>query len=301
MAFMVTSMNGHLFDLVVPSYAKINLGLYVLGKRPDGYHDIWTIFQQIGFHDLLYFNKHDAPLAVTTTHPDLPGGEGNLVYRAARLLADKCGCSDRVAIHIEKRIPMGAGLGGGSSNAAAALRGMNHLFQLGLTPQELAAFGAELGSDVSYFLHGGTALGTGRGEQIERLPDLPEMPLLLIYPSIHVSSGWAYKNLNLKLTKILLPNKGDLARNDDVAGVLSTLENMLEEPVSATYPIIDSLKSRLVEAGADVAMMSGSGSTVFGIFKEKGLAEYARQQLQRPEWQCIVTSFCSRSRALEFV
>ncbi len=294
-------MNALLFDLVIPSYAKINIGLYVLGKRPDGYHDIWTIFQQIEFHDLLYFNKHDAPLTVTTTHPDLPGGEDNLVYRAVRLLAEKYGCSDRVAIHIEKRIPMGAGLGGGSSNAAAALRGMNHLFQLGLGPQELAELGATLGSDVPYFLYGGTALGTGRGELIEPLPDLSARWLLLIYPAIHISSGWAYKNLNLKLTKIPTLNMEHSERKFDVAGVFCAVENMLEEPVSARYPIISSLKTRLIEVGADAAMMSGSGSTVFGIFKEKGLAEYARQQLQRPEWQLIVTSFCPRSRTLEFV
>jgi len=301
MAFMVTPMNGRLFDLVIPSLAKINLGLYVLGKRADGYHDIWTIFQQIEFHDLLYFNKHDAPLTVTTSHPDLPGGEDNLVYRAVRLLAQQYDCSDRVAIHIDKRIPMGAGLGGGSSNAAAALRGMNHLFQLDLTRKQLAEIGGILGSDVVYFLHGGTALGTGRGEQIEPLPDLPPRWLLLIYPAIHVSSGWAYKNLNLKLTKNIPLNMRDIERKEDVAGLLFTLENMLEEPVSAKYPIIGELKIRLMDVGADVARMSGSGSTVFGIFKNKEFAEYARQQLQTPEWQCIVTRFAPRADALEFV
>ena len=301
MASLVTPMNGRLFDLVIPSYAKVNLGLYVVGKRPDGYHDIWTIFQQIEFHDLLYFNGHDAPLSVTTSHPDLPGGEDNLVYRAVRLLAQKYGCSDRVAIHIDKRIPMGAGLGGGSSNAAAALRGMNHLFQLGLTRSQLAEIGATLGSDVVYFLYGGTALGTGRGEQIKPLPELPALWLLLVYPAIHVSSGWAYKNINLKLTKNIPLNMWDIERKDDVAGLLYTLENMLEEPVSARYPIIGELKTRLINIGAEAAMMSGSGSTVFGIFKDKEFAEYARQQVQTPEWQCIVTRFAPRTDTLEFV
>ncbi len=282
-------------DLRMPSHAKINLGLYVLGKRPDGYHDIWTIFQELEFHDVLYFTKRDAPLTLTTNHPTLPVGDENLVCRAARAFAQKTGCPTQLAIHLEKQIPLGAGLGGGSSNAAAALCGLNQLFQVGASREELAALGATLGSDVPFFLHGGTAIGTGRGEQIEPLPDLPPCWILLINPRIHVSSAWAYKNINLKLTNFPTKNNVFLQQHNAVTDALRTLENMLEEPVISHYPIIASIKNLLLEEGAEWASMSGSGSTVFGVFKEKELAEQALRQIERPDWLLVVTSFHQRT------
>ena len=282
-------------DLRMPSHAKINLGLYVLGKRPDGYHDIWTIFQELEFHDVLYFTKRDAPLTLTTNHPTLPVGDENLVCRAARAFAQKTGCPTQLAIHLEKQIPLGAGLGGGSSNAAAALCGLNQLFQVGASREELAALGATLGSDVPFFLHGGTAIGTGRGEQIEPLPDLPPCWILLINPRIHVSSAWAYKNINLKLTNFPTKNNVFSQQHNAVTDALRTLENMLEEPVISHYPIIASIKNRLLEEGAEWANMSGSGSTVFGVFKEKELAEQALRQIERPDWLLVVTSFHQRT------
>ena len=282
-------------DLRMPSHAKINLGLYVLGKRPDGYHDIWTIFQELEFHDVLYFTKRDAPLTLTTNHPTLPVGDENLVCRAARAFAQKTGCPTQLAIHLEKQIPLGAGLGGGSSNAAAALRGLNQLFQVGISQKELAALGATLGSDVPFFLHGGTAIGTGRGEQIEPLPDLPPCWILLINPRIHVSSAWAYKNINLKLTNFPTKNNVFSQQHNAVTDALRTLENMLEEPVISHYPIIASIKNLLLEEGAEWASMSGSGSTVFGVFKEKELAEQALRQIERPDWLLVVTSFHQRT------
>ena len=285
-------------DLRMPSHAKINLGLYVLGKRPDGYHDIWTIFQELEFHDVLYFTKRDAPLTLTTNHPTLPVGDENLVCRAARAFAQKTGCPTQLAIHLEKQIPLGAGLGGGSSNAAAALCGLNQLFQVGASREELAALGATLGSDVPFFLHGGTAIGTGRGEQIEPLPDLPPCWILLINPRIHVSSAWAYKNINLKLTNFPTKNNVFSQQHNAVTDALRTLENMLEEPVISHYPIIASIKNRLLEEGAEWASMSGSGSTVFGVFKEKELAEQALRQIERPDWLLVVTSFHQRTSSL---
>ena len=282
-------------DLRMPSHAKINLGLYVLGKRPDGYHDIWTIFQELEFHDVLYFTKRDAPLTLTTNHPTLPVGDENLVCRAARAFAQKTGCPTQLAIHLEKQIPLGAGLGGGSSNAAAALCGLNQLFQVGASREELAALGATLGSDVPFFLHGGTAIGTGRGEQIEPLPDLPPCWILLINPRIHVSSAWAYKNINLKLTNFPTKNSVFSQQHNAVTDALRTLENMLEEPVISHYPIIASIKNLLLEEGAEWASMSGSGSTVFGVFKEKELAEQALRQIERPDWLLVVTSFHQRT------
>jgi len=279
------------WDLIVPAHAKINLGLYVLGKRSDGYHDIRTIFQELEFHDTIYFRKQADKLLITTDHASLPVGENNLVRQAVRLLNQRTACPVNVAIHIKKNIPLGAGLGGGSSNAAATLIGMNRLFQLGLTLNELAALGAELGSDVPFFLCGGTALARGRGENIQPLPGVPPVWVLLINPGIHVSSGWAYKNLNLKLTNSqevisLLPQTRDIV----ITGTARfPLRNMLEEPVIKKYPLIRSIKAQLLDNDAEWAMMSGSGSTVFGIFSGKTLVEKAQEQMKRPDWLVVVT------------
>lgn len=284
------------WDLRLPSYGKINLGLAVLGKRSDGYHEIETIFQEIEFHDTLYFRKHNSDLAITTDHPRLPVRERNLVWKAVELLRQRAECSGRIAIHIEKHLPIGAGLGGGSSNAAIALIGMNRLFDLRLTRDDLGALGAQLGSDVSFFLYGGTAVATGRGEHIRQLSDFPPAWVVLVNPGIHISSGWAYKNVNLKLTNSeeinnLLPRLHDVEITDTRR---VPLENMLEAPVIHQYPIIGSIKSQLLECGAEWAMMSGSGSAVFGVFKSKGFAEKALHRMEQPGWVTIVTRLKQR-------
>jgi 4-diphosphocytidyl-2-C-methyl-D-erythritol kinase len=285
-----------MWDLILPSHAKINLGLYILGKRADGYHDLWTIFQEVEFHDTLYFRKQAETFCLTTNHPSLPVGDHNLVWRVVKLLHQRTACPEQVAIHLEKRIPLGAGLGGGSSNAAAALTGMNRLFQLGLTQPELATLGAELGSDVSFFLYGGTALATGRGEKIQPLSGFPTCWILLVNPGIHVSTPWAYKNVNLKLTN----SRGVISVHPQGAQLVITganrtlLRNMLEEPVIKKYPVIHSIKAQLLDFGAEWAMMSGSGSTVFGIFHSEASAEKARQQMERPGWLVVVTRTMQR-------
>jgi len=206
-----------------------------------------------------------------------------------------------VAVHIEKHSPLGAGLGGGSSNAAAALNGMNRLFQLGLSQPELAALGAELGSDVPFFLYGGTALATGRGEQLQPLAGFPSVWVLLVNPGIHVSSGWAYKNLNLKLTNSQGVNSvHPQGTHLVITGANRTfLQNMLEEPVIKKYPVIQSIKAQLLNFGAEWAMMSGSGSTVFGIFHSEASVEKARQQMERPGWLVVVTRTMQRPAVSE--
>ncbi|MBD3309278.1 4-(cytidine 5'-diphospho)-2-C-methyl-D-erythritol kinase [candidate division KSB3 bacterium] len=285
------------WDLVIPSHAKINLGLHVLGKRQDGYHNIWTIFQELEFHDTLYFRKHREPLRITTDHPTLPVGDANLVSQAVRRIQTQTGCPLHVAIHIQKRIPLGAGLGGGSSNAAATLVGMNRLFRLGLGGEELRALAAELGSDVPFFLYGGTARATGRGEQLQPLPDLAPIWIGLIFPGIHISSGWAYKNINLKLTNLRAINSM-LSRLTHIAITgrdRTPLHNMFEEPVIRQYPIIGSIKTALVQHGAEWAMLAGSGSTVFGVFRSKRLAEEALCRMERPDWVMVVTSIKPRT------
>ena len=209
------------------------------------------------------------------------------------MLSQRVSCPENVTIHIEKNIPLGAGLGGGSSDAATTLLGMNHLFQLGLSPNELAQFGAELGSDVPFFLHGGTALATGRGEHIRPLSGFSPVWVLLVNPGIHISSGWAYKNVNLRLTNSqeiisVLPRGKD--KDIVITGAHRTpLKNLLEEPVIKKYPVIRSIKAQLLDSGAEWAMMSGSGSTVFGIFSRKASVEKARQYMERPDWLVVVT------------
>ena len=279
------------YDLALPSYAKINLGLNVLAKRPDGYHAIETIFQELEFHDMLYFRKHSGALTLESDMADLPLGESNLVYKAIQALHQYCQCPTQVAVYIKKNIPLGAGLGGGSSNAARTLVGMNQLFQLGLSVSELAELGAQLGADVSFFVYGGTALGTGRGEQIRLLEGGGQFWILLINPGIHVSSGWAYKKLNLKLTnsKGLIRLSTLFTRGHITEASSRHLRNDLEEPVMKKYPIIRSIKTQLCENGAEWAMMSGSGSTVFGIFHEKEFAEKALQQIRNPNWLTVMT------------
>ena len=284
------------WDLIVPSHAKINIGLYVLGKRPDGYHDIWTIFQELEFHDTLYFRKQTACSTITTSHPDLPTGQENLVHQALQSLRNSTGFLEHVGIHLEKRLPLSSGLGGGSSNAAATLRGLNRLLNLNCSPEHLHTLAAELGSDVPFFLSGGTALGTGRGEIIHPIEDFPILWVVLVNPGISVSSGWAYKNVNLKLTNpeglIRLPP--DL-REVVITGVHRfSFRNMLEPPVIRQHPIIGSIKSDLMEYGAEWAMMSGSGATVFGVFGSQERAMQALHRMTQPGWVTVVTSFKQR-------
>lgn len=281
------------WDLQMAAHAKINLGLYILGKREDGYHDIWTVFQELEFHDTLFFSTTGHRLRISSDHPALPLGEENLVYRAVQRLSQQTGCPDALHIHIQKNIPLGAGLGGGSSNAAAALSGMNELFRIGLSQGELAEIGAELGSDVPFFCYGGTAIGTGRGEKIRPLPDFQGKWVALINPGIHVSTRWAYKNLKLKLTKIpalitLLQQANGTAGITEVH--YSQFQNMLENPVMQQYPILHSIKAHFLASGAEAALMSGSGSTVFGLFACKESGENALQQLEQPGWLRIMTT-----------
>jgi 4-diphosphocytidyl-2-C-methyl-D-erythritol kinase len=283
---------GASWDLVLPARAKVNFGLYVLDRRADGYHDIWTIFREIAFHDTLYFRRQSETLSISTNQADLPVGEDNLITRAVRLMQRKAGGPARLAIHLEKRIPLAAGLGGGSSNAATTLIALNRLYALGLSQADLASLGAELGADVPFFIYGGAAIVRGRGERLEPLVGCEPLWLVLINPGIHVSTGWAYKNVNLKLTNFR-PIISVLSRMENIVLTGSQrmeLINMLEEPVIKRYPVIESIKTTLLTHGAEWAMMSGSGSTTFGVFSSKVAAEEARQHIERPEeWLVVVT------------
>ena len=241
----------------VRSYAKINWSLRVTGKRADGFHDLETVFQLISLHDTLTFTESDR-LAVTCDDLTIPTDDRNLVVKAARALG-----VDRVAIHIEKRIPSGGGLGGGSSNAAATLTTLSKIFSL---HQPLEPVALELGSDVPFFLAGGTAYATGRGEVITPVPEAPELPLLLVLPKERVSTAEAFRSL-----RRFSPPLGIEAYRD-----MSHFTNDFEEPVFARFPQLRAWKEKLYALGARWAAMSGSGSTIVGAFAGVSSRDAAR-------------------------
>lgn len=245
----------------VPSYAKINWSLRVTGKRADGFHDLETVFQLISLHDTLTFTESDH-LAVTCDDRTIPTDERNLVVKAARALG-----VDRVAIHIEKRIPSGGGLGGGSSNAATTLTTLSKIFSL---RQPLEPIALELGSDVPFFLVGGTAYATGRGEVITALPDAPKLRLLLILPRQRVSTAEAFRSLTR-----FSPPLGAGAYGD-----MSHFTNDFEELVFARLPQLREWKEKLYALGAKWAAMSGSGSTIVGAFPDVSSRDAARSAFQ---------------------
>ena len=247
--------------------AKINWFLSVLGKRHDGYHDISSLVQCIDLYDVLLF-EHSDTLELISDIPDLPA-EKNLVSRAARIMIEIAGGRRGVKITLTKNIPLAAGLGGGSSDAASTLVGLDRLWGMGLGPERLRDIGASIGSDVPFFIVNTYALMEGRGERIHPLQGASEMTLLLVNPRIPVSTAWAYEACQNRLTKNPVDIKlfcQTLARKDFDA-LNSLLVNDLEMAVIAAHPEIGRIKESLYRAGASASAMSGSGSTVFGVFR----------------------------------
>lgn len=260
------------------AYAKINLGLDVVRRREDGYHEVRMIMQTISLHDRLSIRacKEDG-ISIKTNLSYLLTNENNLVYKAALLLKEEFGIEQGLSIHLDKHIPVAAGMAGGSTDAAAALVGLNQLFQLGLTKEELMKRGVRLGADIPYCILGGTALSEGIGEVLTPLPKLPECFVLIAKPPMHVSTKFVYENLKLDT----LPSHPDIdgmaeaIQKGQLAGVISRMENVLESVTIPEYPVIGQLKDIMKNAGAKNALMSGSGPTVFGIFTEEAAAKNA--------------------------
>jgi 4-diphosphocytidyl-2-C-methyl-D-erythritol kinase len=282
--------------LRVRSFAKINLVLSVLGKRTDGYHDIQTVFQTIDLCDEIEFGPgQDIELQCA----NLPGvrNEDNLVWKAATLLAQESGEKRGVAITLKKNIPSGAGMGGGSGNAAATLLGLRRFWGLEIPDSRLFKLAECLGSDVSFFLCGGTALGTGRGEKIQPLPDYPSKHLVLIFPDVHVSTAEAYRSLNLGLTSSLEDLRIQCFIGQVQAGTnfLTGLFNDFEASILAAYPPIMEAKRFLEERGATVNLMSGSGSSVFGFFSDEESAFAVSRKVPRETWRVFPAKTLSRA------
>jgi 4-diphosphocytidyl-2-C-methyl-D-erythritol kinase len=263
--------------------AKINLGLKILRRRPDGYHDICTIMQSVDLADRLNFYPADQD-RLTCSDAALPAGPDNLVLRAAALFKRRLPApGPSFHIHLEKHIPVGGGLGGGSADAAATLRGLNHLCGQPLAPEELAGLAGQLGSDVPFLLRGGTALAQGRGEVLTPLVWEGERCFyVLVYPGVAVSTAWAYGQVRPCLTQAssYLTFITSLS-GGRVAGkaLFSVLENDFQELVERANPIVAEVRSHLSLAGAQVCSMSGSGSTVYGIFGDRVAALQAHRSL----------------------
>ena len=260
------------------SPAKINLRLEILKRREDGYHELRTILQKISLHDTLhFFLKKEKGVSITTDHPKLPVGKDNLVFRAAQSVLKVSGYKGGIHIEIEKRIPLGAGLGGGSSNAATTLKAMNQLLKMDLSKRELMEMGLEIGADVPFFFLEGAAIGLGIGERLKKIK-LPILYFVLIYPNYEVSTRWAYQNFVLTNQRIHF-NLHKFLKTPE--GISHILFNHLEEVVSRKYPQIDVMKKILLSAGALGSLMTGSGPTVFGIFPEEKSATEAYERVRK--------------------
>ncbi|TYZ27759.1 4-(cytidine 5'-diphospho)-2-C-methyl-D-erythritol kinase [Selenomonas caprae] len=259
----------------VEGNAKINLTLDILGKRPDGYHEVAMVMQSIGLSDTVEMEKTDGPIELTINVPWLKADEKNLAWRAAALIKEEYKLAGGVRMKLTKRIPVAAGLAGGSTDAAAVLRGMNELYALELSEERLCELGARLGSDIPFCLLGGTMLSTGRGEVLKRLPDLPATWVVLAKPRISVSTAWAYQNYDEQGAKDHPDNERiqqEIARGDRKA-VAGLLCNVLESVTIKKYDVISQYKQMMMQQGAMASMMSGSGPTVFGLAESKETAD----------------------------
>ncbi|MCR4648507.1 MAG: 4-(cytidine 5'-diphospho)-2-C-methyl-D-erythritol kinase [Lachnospiraceae bacterium] len=266
------------------AYAKINLGLDVLRRREDGYHEVKMIMQTIGICDEITFATSPSTEGVNLIADvdNLPLDGTNLIIKAANLMMEKYNIRQGVDIRLIKNIPMASGMAGGSSDAAATLRGLNKLFGLGLTEEELCRLGVKIGADVPFCVYGGTYLSEGIGEKLTRLPDVPHCTVLIAKPKFGVSTGYVYANLHVENIKKHpdIDSVIDSINRKDIKSIASNIENILENVTLKDYPFVQELKDIMNAHGAMKSLMSGSGPTVFGLFDNKANAERAAVELR---------------------
>ena len=281
----------------IPSFAKINWFLEILGKRADGFHEICTAFQTVSLHDNLIFSKQNE-ITLTCDKVNIPTDESNLIIRAAIKLKERFKIAKGANIHLEKNIPSPGGLGGGSSNAAIALLGLAKLWKINIEIEELCEIGKMLGSDVPFFFYGGTAIGTGRGTEIMPVEDINEKYLLVVTPNISVSTVDAYSQLNAtRLTNKAAKSILKLCRNEAERRFSwqSDPKNDFEPIVFKIEPEIERVKKRLLENGAKSALMSGSGASVFGIFDNEETRQATLEALENEHsWRKFAVATISR-------
>jgi len=279
-------------SITLKAPAKINLCLSVLGRRPDGYHDVEMLMQMVGLYDEVTVAAQGSGVRISCDSDAIPPGEDNIAWKAGHALLKRAGSGTGLSITIRKAIPVAAGLGGGSSDAAAVLAAANEVLGIGLNREELAEIGAKLGMDVPFFFYGPTALAKGRGERLTELPPMPKMQILLVNPGFETSTAWVYKNLNLRLTKKVDCNK---ILRLTVRNIASGLHNDLETVTAAAHPEIDTIRQSLLEQGATGVLMSGSGPTVFGIFETGTGCMTAAENLSNRGWKLFPTETLAAS------
>lgn len=272
--------------ITVKAPAKVNLILRIVGRRPDGYHDLEMVMVPLSLADEIVLTK--IPSGIEFSMEGLSdfgmAPEKNLVFKAAKLLAEQVHIDDGVRILLKKRVPLAAGLGGGSSDAAATLKGLNLLWNLGWSNAKLASLGVRLGADVPFFCFEGPAFVEGIGDRVLPYKDFPELSMILVNPSFAVSTPWAYKQWDLQLTKGG-PNVRVRPIFKGFSDVTQSLHNDLETVTVPAHPEIAEIKTRLIELGASGALMSGSGPTVFGVFKDVSVRDKALAGLTRENWR----------------
>ena len=285
------SMNIYL----IKAYAKINLGLDVVRRLENGYHEVKMVMQTVGIYDELTLTRTEEGITVTTDKEELPTDEGNLIYKAAKIMMEEYHIEGGIHIHLKKNIPIAAGMAGGSTDAAATFKGINRLYDLDCTLEELMRLGVRVGADVPYCILGGTALAEGIGEKLTSLNPAPDCYVLVAKPPIDVSTKYVYEHLDAEGIAVHPDIDGmvEAIWEESLQGILDRMDNVLESVTVKKYPIIADLKERMRELGALNSLMSGSGPTVFGIFIEERTAREAFETLkqEQPECQVFLTGF----------
>lgn len=279
-------------SITLRAFAKINLSLDVLGTLPNGYHEVKMVMQTVSLFDNVTLTKTDEGISLDCSIRFLPTNSDNLAYRAAEAFFRETGIKGGVNIYLKKHIPIGAGLAGGSSNAAAVLTGLNKLYNARLSTRKLCEIGTSLGADVPYCIIGGTRLAEGIGEKLSPLPRLPFCHIVLVKPAFSISTKWAYDNID-SCTDLVHPPTDKLIKaleDGDLKAVCANMGNVLEDVSIAHYPILSQVKNDLVSLGAIGAQMSGSGPTVFGIFEDEEKALAAKEVL----WKKYKTAYVCR-------
>ncbi len=270
-------------EIKLKALAKINLGLDVVRRREDGYHEVRMVMQTIHLYDQLLIQKSETPgIQIHSNLSFLPVNENNLVYKAGKLLMDEFDIHTGVSVELNKRIPVAAGMAGGSTDAAAMLYGMNQLFGLKLKRKDLMERGVQIGADVPYCIMRGTALAEGIGEKLSSLPPMVKCPVLIAKPAVSVSTKFVYQNLKLN-EQTPHPDIDALItdiRNSDLDNICADMGNVLETVTIPNYPVIAQIKEQMLKSGAKASMMSGSGPTVFGLFGDEETAQRARAEMK---------------------
>ena len=268
--------------ITLKSPAKINLCLSVLGKRPDGYHEVEMLMQMVGLYDEVTVALSKKNITIKCDNAAVPDGEKNIAWKAAWEMLKAVGSKAGLTVDIKKNIPVAAGLGGGSGNAAAVLAAANRLLNAGFDRKQLADTGARIGMDVPFFFYGPTALARGRGEILTPLPPIPQCWVLLVNPGFETSTAWVYNNISLRLTKKVDCNK--IARLK-VRNIAQRLHNDLKTVTTVAHPVIGEIEAALITHGALGASMSGSGPTVFGMFETEAACRAAADGLSQERWR----------------